>query len=142
MAGGVLEDGRTPADNTTDEQKAVLLSFITEAIDAFDIPEDNIIGHRDLIKRTGSSPKACPCFSVRTWLDELHTDAERLDFSLKAGPAPRGEKLKTTKTYTVREGDTLWAISNTFGVPLRTLTRLNPDAGDLIVPGQKLRLLG
>lgn len=141
MAGGVKEDGRTPDDNYTDDQMETLWSYIEAACDAFAIEPDHVIGHRDLIKMTDAAPKACPCFSVKTWLSSYLSDDFRADFGNQT-PDKRQDKVKVTKTYTVREEDTLWGISNAYGVPLWRLRKLNPTVEhDFIYPGQKLRLL-
>jgi len=46
---------------------------------------------------------------------------------------------KKRKTYTVKSGDTMSGIAEKTGVPLETLTDLNPDV-DTLSPGEKLRL--
>jgi LysM repeat protein len=48
----------------------------------------------------------------------------------------------TTTTYTVVAGDTLWKISQNFGITLQALRDANPQLGgtDLIVPGQLLTI--
>lgn len=141
LAGGVKEDGKTPEDNFTPQQYITLDRYIKAVCSHFGIPLDHVIGHRDLIKMTNAAPKACPSFSVQTWLQGIDDD-QRLDFE----PAPtatyeKGTGLRVHKTYTVQAGDTLWAISNHTGVPLRTLKDLNkridPDRIDV---GQRLRL--
>lgn len=44
--------------------------------------------------------------------------------------------------YTVRPGDTLWAISRRYGIPVDAIAALNQlPNGDLLVPGQTLLLL-
>ncbi len=50
--------------------------------------------------------------------------------------------LFPTRTYTVRQGDTLSSISAKFGIPLRTLFQNNPVLGgeDALYPGQILTL--
>ena len=54
-------------------------------------------------------------------------------------PPPRDEE-DTPELYTVRPGDNLSAIGARFDVGLRMLRQLNGLTGDLISPGQKLRL--
>lgn len=141
MAGGVKEDGRTPEDNFTTGQLEVLAQYIAAAMAHFNIPRENVIGHRDLIKRTNAAPKACPCFSVQTWMRGMVEDGTRRNFAPSAAAmADRDKTLRVHKTYTVQDGDTLWGISNATGVPLHSLEGLNKLTSDLIIPGQKLRL--
>lgn len=149
LIGGVKEDGRTPEDNFTDEQFASLWQVIADLCEALGIPEENVIGHRDLIKRTNAAPKACPCFSVRQFLDGWQTATETFDearlsydWDKKLRPGPqRGEKLVLRNQHIVKSGETLWSISSLTGVPLKDIRRLNNLTSDLIRPGQKLRLL-
>lgn len=47
---------------------------------------------------------------------------------------PTNEKL----AYNVMSGDTLWIISNTFGVSISTIKQLNNLTNDMIYVGQKL----
>lgn len=149
LVGGVKEDGRTPENNMTDAQFVSLWRVIEDATEAFGIPMDNVIGHRDLIKLTNAAPKACPCFSVEEFkngfiLDLGYQDEDRLDYnwnrSLRPAPA-RGEKLVVKAQHVVKEGDTLWSISRVTGVPVYAIKRLNGLDSDLIRVGQKLRLL-
>ena len=51
-----------------------------------------------------------------------------------------GEKDKGT--YTVRKGDTLWAIARAYGVPLTSLIRANPQIKNpnLIYPGNEVTI--
>lgn len=148
MVGGVKEDGKTPENNMTEAQFTTLRDFIVAAEKALDINPVNTMGHRDLIKITHAAPKACPCFSVREWRDGWEDldayDLVRDGFSWlrdKMPAVPSGDKLKVNKTYTVREGDTLWGISRTYGVRLQDLHRLNPGTNDMLQIGQRIRLL-
>ena len=73
--GGVREDGRTPEDNRTEEQKKSL-KVVYEFFKLM-YPEAEHLGHRDLspdlngdgeITR-GEWLKACPCFSVKEFFN-------------------------------------------------------------------------
>jgi hypothetical protein len=152
LMGGVKEDGKTPENNFTEEQLTTLINFIVAAEKALGVNSINTFGHRDLIKMTNAAPKACPCFSVREWRDgwthdtgglELY-DRVRSAFNWAKGERPppsRGDKLRVPRTYTVREGDTLWGISRTLGVRLQDIRSKNGLSSNTIHPGQKLRLL-
>lgn len=137
LAGGVKEDGRTPENNFTPEQMETLDSYIAWACSEFDIAWENVIGHRDLIKMTNAAPKACPCFSVGDWLRDAPSG---LDYGTSPKPPARGDKMKVPRTYTVRDGDTLWGIANTYGSSVGTISRLSKLDTTVIQPGQKLRI--
>lgn len=70
LAGGVAPDGRTPEDNYTPAQRQALRALIEELWSRAPAigREARTMGHRDLIKLTGAPAKACPCFSVKSWL--------------------------------------------------------------------------
>lgn len=146
LVGGVKDDGVTPEANFTEAQYKTLMETIEVWCKRFNIPSENVMGHRDLIKRTNSAPKACPCFSVGELLAE-HDDVETYDrirlpfFNRSRKRLERGEKLGIKKIYTVQNGDTLWSISRATGVRLSDLRAMNALTGDMITPGQELRLL-
>ena len=62
--GGLDADGN-PADTRTKAQKQSLQNLLTSL--CVDYPEAEILGHRDL----PNVHKACPCFSVQAWLNEI-----------------------------------------------------------------------
>jgi len=69
MAGGIDADGK-PEDNFTDAQWKSLEEQVLRYIEY--VPTiKHIGGHRDLIKVTGASPKACPSFDVWPWFAEI-----------------------------------------------------------------------
>ena len=73
--GGVREDGRTPEDNRTEEQKKSL-KVVYEFFKLM-YPEAEHLGHRDLSPdlngdgeiTKGEWLKACPCFSVKEFFN-------------------------------------------------------------------------
>lgn len=152
LAGGMREDGRGPENNMTEAQFDTLAAFIRAANEQLGIPLENVMGHRDLIKLTNAEPKACPCFSVREWMDGWEQaggleayDRVRSIFNWNRDERPplgRGEKLRVPRTYTIRAGDTLWGISRTYGVRLQDIRRLNPGIEPLSLEvGHRIRLL-
>lgn len=66
LIGGLDADRNAVEDGFTQEQYDSLYWLLNELDQEF--PDCEVMGHRDLIKLTGSSPKACPCFDVRPWL--------------------------------------------------------------------------
>jgi len=65
MVGGVDADMK-PEDNFTEAQWKSLEEVVLTLLERF--PSIHTIGgHRDLIARTGASPKACPSFEVADW---------------------------------------------------------------------------
>ena len=137
MAGGVDAKGN-PENNFTKAQFKSLLEAIREYQAEFNIPDSKVIGHRDLIKMTGASPKACPCFSVQNWLT-----GQPFGGSYKhPGKFDREDPLHVPEKHTIKRGDTLWSIARITGVPVKSLETLNPEvtAKDLQV-GQVIRVL-
>ncbi len=94
------------------------------------------MGHRDLIRLTHSSPKACPCFDVAQFLVDykIHDDEDAVSDDISS-------PLAIPPGYTVKTGDSLWKISNTFGVNIADLKAINNLTSDVIQPGQELKLM-
>ncbi|MDD3314339.1 MAG: LysM peptidoglycan-binding domain-containing protein [Syntrophaceticus sp.] len=59
-------------------------------------------------------------------------------------PAPSNPKPSepSITTYTVKSGDSLWAIANRHNITVAKLRQLNNISGSLIYPGQKLKVSG
>lgn len=143
LIGGVDKNG-VPEMNFTPEQFASLRDAINDYVVRYPkITKDNIIGHRDLIKKTGAPYKACPSFSVQEWMllnmglrnptsyDETRKSPSELPLArnpvVGPGPGLPAPKL-SAQSHIVRAGETLWSIANLYGVPLRDLVALNSIA--------------
>ena len=125
LAGGVDNKGQ-PEDNFTEAQRRLLLEAIREYQALYGISDEKVIGHRDLIKMTNASPKACPCFSVREFLKgSRHGGA--FNFARKMDPA---DKMGIPSTHKLRRGESLWGVSKAYGVSLEDLIAWN----DIIDP--------
>lgn len=61
-------------------------------------------------------------------------------FSGTDNPSPSNPKNGSYFIYTVRIGDSLWKISQRYNVPVTTIKAFNNLTGDLIYPGQKLKI--
>lgn len=61
--GGLSADGKTPKDTRTEKQKASLKKYVGDFHRRF--PSVRIMGHNQL------AAKACPCFDVPAWLEEI-----------------------------------------------------------------------
>ncbi len=136
LAGG-LDTSGNPEDNFTKKQYRTLARLIRDFLKSHENPDSvTIMGHRDLIRLTNSSPKACPCFDVAEFLIEYKINDDE-DAAVDDSTSP----LAIPEVYKVKSGDSLWKISNTFGVSIASLRSLNNLQGDVIQPGQKLRLV-
>ncbi len=136
LAGGVDNNGR-PDCNFTEQQYDALTNFIDNFLDSHPKPEDvKIMGHRDLIKITRSSPKACPCFDVQDFISERKLDIGDEDLD----PIDVDSPMSLPESYEVKSGDNLWKISRLFGVSVDSIRSKNGLQSDTIQPGQILKI--
>lgn len=63
--GGMNKQYTEPKDTRTKEQNASLVKLVFELKAKYNIDNSHIIGHNQI------SPKACPSFDVKQWLEEL-----------------------------------------------------------------------
>lgn len=68
LVGGVAEDGKTPQDNFTKDQKLSLLVLLKDLQKQY--PKAVIQGHRDF----PGVKKACPSFDVRQWWRNVNSN--------------------------------------------------------------------
>ena len=92
------------------------------------------MGHRDLIRLTRSSPKACPCFDVSEFMQERRLNIGDED----QDPTSDSSLLSLPESYEVKGGDSLWKIAQLFGISVSSLRAKNNLTDDTIHPGQKL----
>ncbi|MEM7386214.1 MAG: LysM domain-containing protein, partial [Verrucomicrobiota bacterium] len=81
--------------------------------------------------RTGVAPVPGPSYSGN------YPYANGAAPQMNRAMAPSGASVAT---YQVQRGDSLSVIGHRYGVSVDTLRRLNNIHGDLIIPGQNLRL--
>lgn len=136
LVGGVDEKGH-PEDNYTPDQLDTFVATIREWQDRFNIPDERVIGHRDLIKMTNAAPKACPCMSVQS-LIKGHRFGNTFDFSRTTGKI---DKLSVPTTHKVRRGESLWGVSKSYGISLQDLALWNNIQDvDHVTIGKTLKL--
>ena len=136
LAGG-LDDTNNPENNFTKKQFRTLTRLLKAFLKSHEDPGSvTIMGHRDLIRLTHSSPKACPCFDVAQFLVDykIHNDEDAVSDDISS-------PLAIPPVYTVKQGDSLWKISNTFGINIVDLKSINNLTSDVIQPGQELKLV-
>lgn len=136
LAGGLDEAGR-PENNFTKKQFRTLVRLINAFLKSHENPDNvNIMGHRDLIRLTNASPKACPCFDVSQFLVDYKINQDEDADTIQDDSSP----LALPEQYTVKRGDSLWKIANTLGISVSKLKAVNSLQGDVIQPGQILKL--
>lgn len=138
--GGVDEKG-VPQDTRTDAQAATLAKVIRWFYEAHPTPwKLTILGHRDLIKKTGApSAKACPSFDVQTWLETAKPLAG-FDWQSDTEDAGRIDRMPSPSTHTVRPGETFWKIAKTYGLDLQKVINLNYIRPEKLKPGDEIKL--
>ena len=136
LVGGLDEAGQ-PENNFTKKQFRTLVRLINAFLKSHETPDNvNIMGHRDLIRLTSASPKACPCFNVAQFLVDYKINIDEDANTIQDDSSP----LAIPEQYKVKRGDSLWRVSNTFGISMSALKAVNGLQSDVIHPGQILKL--
>lgn len=140
LAGGIDRNGN-PDNNFTVDQWRSLKTVCIQFLMAHPRHDVTFLGHRDLVEKHGGRPKSCPCFDFPAWVNQC-------DIKSLGGSVDR-EDLNHQRTrvdlpvsYSVKEGDSLWKISESLGVEISYLRQLNPDIRNStrIYPGQTLKV--
>ena len=134
-AGGV-DSSNVPEDNLTRQQAVLLLGRIREWQAEYGIPDERVIGHRDLIRMTNSAPKACPCLSTQALVNGTRFGGD-FKFTRKING---GDILSIPETHRVRRAESLWGISQAYSVTVEQLREWNGIKDDMIRIGSVLSL--
>ncbi len=140
LVGGVDASNR-PQHNATSRQMDTLAKGLRRFLELYPGDPDSVIvmGHRDLIRRTSGSAKACPCFDIIPWWQE-HSKTVSAPEEISRGGEP--SLVDRPPFWTVASGDTLSEIAQVTGVSIDEMKELNPEIYnlDLIAVGQIIRL--
>lgn len=137
LVGGVDEQNQ-PENNFTDAQFDTLFTIIEDFKDSHPSPVNvKVMGHRDLIAQTHTSPKACPCFDVAEFVASRQSKEKDED---SAEQFNNQGKLILPDNYLVKPGDSLWKISHLYGLSVGYIKRINKLKGDTIHPGKILKI--
>lgn len=99
------------------------------------VPEVEIKAAEEL-----ESPKPGPKGEEKPWFLRLFDPPKKAEgkSKLKESFEAKDFKPKQSECYEIKRGDTLWAISGKYGIPLDTLKAANGLHGDNIYAGDKL----
>jgi len=138
LVGGVDENNK-PENNFTLAQFDTLYEMIEDFKESHPSPLNvKIMGHRDLIAETNAASKACPCFDVEEFMErrlDMEEDEEDIEEVFS-----QSDTLSLPENYIVKSGDSLWKIGQIFGVSVDHINRLNHLGGDIIHPGQSIKI--
>lgn len=71
-------------------------------------------------------------------MDHVHAEFEQKTYKAPAVTTPPKTPPATTGNYTVKSGDTLWALANTWKTSVDAIKKANGLKSDLLAVGQKL----
>lgn len=118
-----------------DVQVEAVADLCVYLCEKFNLTKDQITTHKQIIRDgSRSDPRQFP---FNKFWERFNASASTSITGVAEGS---GSSLSGSVTYRVVSGDSLWKISNKFGVPIETIKSLNNIgvASNLIVPGQLL----
>lgn len=141
LVGGVNEKGQ-PEDNFTSAQYEALANLLRTLKAKY--PKAQVCGHRDFSPDKNKDGKitsnewlkACPSFDVREWLRETGVFEKQQPV---VNPAP--VKQGGWAFHEMKAGETVSALSRTYGVSLGVIGALNPGVNlNKVKVGQAIRV--
>ena len=137
LVGGVDQHNK-PENNFTAAQFDTLIGVINDFKTAHPNPLCvKFMGHRDLIALTKTAPKACPCFDVAEFIESRKTIDEDEDAGAEFNTHG---VLSLPESYVVQPGDSLWKISQTYGLSVDQIKRANKLRSNNIHSGQVIKI--
>ena len=138
LEGGLDEHTGKPADTLNATQSMRLEDVCIQFARAHPRPHEvTWLGHRDLIRQTRSSPKACPCFDFPEFVERFRI-IEKATAEDNEDRGVRTDMDDAQTLHIVEKGETLWGIAMRHHTTVEHLKRVNGLTLSFIIPGDTL----